>query len=131
MIVDLSVVGDASTLGPPAAGSPPVDLQTAFRGPGHWQPSRIATLLHTGTHVDAPIHVVAGGRPIEAIAIDELSGPCVVIDVQDATDREPIDAARLEAAAPRSPPARSSRSARTGRIGVGGRSRTTTRHRRS
>lgn len=104
MIVDLSVVVDASTFGPPAAGSPPVELQTAFRGPGHWQSSRIAALLHTGTHVDAPLHVVAGGRPIEALTLEELSGPCVVIDVHDATEREPIDAARLEAAAPEVPP---------------------------
>jgi len=104
MIIDLSVVVDASTLGPPAAGSPPVDLQTAFRGPGHWQSSRIATLLHSGTHVDAPLHVVAGGRAIDAVTLDELSGPCIVIDVHDAMKREPIDAARLAAAASEIPP---------------------------
>lgn len=100
MIVDLSVVVDRSTLGPPAAGSPPVELETAFRGPGHWQASRIAALLHTGSHVDAPLHVAADGRPIEALTLEELWGPCVVIHVRDASEREPIDAARLEAAAP-------------------------------
>ena len=100
MILDLSVVVDATTEGPPAAGSPPVSLETAFRGPGHWQSSRIAALLHTGSHVDAPLHVVAGGRPIDSIALEELSGPAVVIDVHDAGEREPIDAGRLQAAAP-------------------------------
>lgn len=100
MIVDLSVVIDAHTLGPPAAGSPPVTLETAFRGPGHWQSSRIAALLHTGSHVDAPLHVVAGGRAIESLTLDELSGTATVIDVHDAREREPIDAARLRAAAP-------------------------------
>jgi kynurenine formamidase len=104
VIVDLSVVVDGNTLGPPAAGSPPVELQTAYRGPGHWQASRISALLHTGTHVDAPLHVVAGGRPIEALTLEELSGSCLVIDVSDATEREPIDARRLEAAAPEIPP---------------------------
>ena len=68
MIVDLSVVVDAATLGPPAAGSPPVVLETAFRGPGHWQSSRIAALLHTGSHVDAPLHVVAAPGPAVAVA---------------------------------------------------------------
>jgi arylformamidase len=100
MIVDLSVVVDAHTLGPPAAGSPPVTLETAFRGPGHWQSSRIAALLHTGSHVDAPLHVISGGRAIESLTLDELSGSAVVIDVHDAEEREPIDAARLRAAAP-------------------------------
>jgi kynurenine formamidase len=105
MIVDLSVVVDGTTLGPPAAGSPPVTVETAFRGPGHWQSSRIAALLHTGSHVDAPLHVVAGGRPVEALTLDELSGAAAVIDLHDAQEREPIDASRLEAAAPAIPPA--------------------------
>jgi arylformamidase len=100
VILDLSVVVDATTQGPPAAGSPLVSLETAFRGPGHWQSSRIAALLHTGSHVDAPLHVVAGGRPIDSIALEELSGPVIVIDVHDAGEREPIDAGRLQAAAP-------------------------------
>lgn len=104
MILDLSVVVDATTLGPPAAGSPPVSLETAFRGPGHWQSSRIAALLHTGSHVDAPLHVVAGGRSIESVTLEELSGTAVVIDVHDAGEREALDPARLQAAAPGIPP---------------------------
>lgn len=99
MILDLSVLVDDTTHGPPAAGSPPVVLETRFRGPGHWQSSRIATLLHTGSHVDAPLHVVAGGSAIEDVALDRLSGTAVVIDVHDAAEREPIDAHRLEDAA--------------------------------
>ena len=103
MILDLSVVVDATTEGPPAAGSPPVSLETAFRGPGHWQSSRISALLHTGSHVDAPLHVVAGGRPIESLTLDELSGTAVVIDVHDADEREALDAPRLQTAAPEVP----------------------------
>jgi arylformamidase len=104
VILDLSVVVDTTTLGPPAAGSPPVSLETTFRGPGHWQSSRIAALLHTGSHVDAPLHVVAGGRPIESVTLEELSGTAIVIDVHDAREREAIDAARLDTAAPDVPP---------------------------
>jgi kynurenine formamidase len=100
VIVDLSVVVDASTLGPPAAGSPPVSLETAFRGPGHWQSSRISALLHTGSHVDAPLHVVAGGRSIDSVTLDEICGNGVVIDLHDVGERERIDASRLAAAAP-------------------------------
>jgi kynurenine formamidase len=99
VIVDLSVVVDATTQGPPAAGSPPVLLETAFRGPGHWQSSRMAALLHTGTHVDAPLHVVEGGRPIHDVTLDELAGTAVVLDLSDAGEREVIDGARLSRAA--------------------------------
>jgi arylformamidase len=104
MIVDLSVVVDGTTQGPPAAGSPPVTLETAFRGPGHWQSSRIAALLHTGSHVDAPLHVIAGGRSVDELTLDELRGPLVVIDVHDAREREAIDARRLEAVTTDIPP---------------------------
>jgi len=98
--VDLSVPVDASTLGPPAAGSPPVVLETAFRGPGHWQSSRIAALLHTGSHVDAPLHVVAGGAAIGAVGVDRVIGEAVVIDLHGVGPRESIDADLLRAAAP-------------------------------
>lgn len=98
-IVDLSVVVDERTEGPPAAGSPPVVLETTFRGPGHWQSSRMAALIHTGTHVDAPLHVVRDGRAIQDLSLDELAGTCVVLDVHDVGEREPIDAERLRAAA--------------------------------
>lgn len=98
-IVDLSVEVDRSTLGPPAAGSPPVVLETSFRGPGHWQSSRMAALLHTGTHVDAPLHVVADGASIGGVGLDRVIGDAVVLDLHDAEPREAIDAARLEAAA--------------------------------
>jgi len=96
-IVDLSVVVDASTQGPPAAGSPPVILETAHRGPGHWQSSRIAMLLHTGSHVDSPLHVVADGATIGSVALERVTGEATVLDLSDVEPREAIDAARLEA----------------------------------
>lgn len=36
---------------------------------------------HTGTHVDAPRHYVAGGRTVEQLDLDDLCGPCQVLDV--------------------------------------------------
>ena len=95
--VDLSVPVDGSTFGPPAAGSPPVLFETAFRGPGHWQSSRVATLLHTGSHVDAPLHVVAGGDDVEALGPSKIFGSAVVVDLTDAGEREPIGAERIAA----------------------------------
>ena len=36
---------------------------------------------HTGTHVDAPSHFIEGGNTIEQYKLDQLCGPCVVVDL--------------------------------------------------
>lgn len=37
--------------------------------------------VHTGTHVDAPAHFVRGGRSVDAIPLEVLVGPAMVINV--------------------------------------------------
>lgn len=37
--------------------------------------------VHTGTHVDAPLHMLAGGATIESISLDRLVGPARVLDL--------------------------------------------------
>jgi arylformamidase len=49
---------------------------------------------HSGTHVDAPMHFVAGGASIDQVALAPLIGPARVIDVAD--DVQAIDAAELD-----------------------------------
>ncbi|MBM7503850.1 cyclase family protein [Agromyces aurantiacus] len=41
---------------------------------------------HTGTHVDAPAHTVAGGRTMDAVELDELVGDALVIHVEGLED---------------------------------------------
>ncbi|PIP73678.1 MAG: kynurenine formamidase [Candidatus Lloydbacteria bacterium CG22_combo_CG10-13_8_21_14_all_47_15] len=43
--------------------------------------SRISFGTHSGTHVDAPKHVLEGGVPIDALPLDVFIGLCRVIDV--------------------------------------------------
>ena len=38
---------------------------------------------HTGTHIDAPLHFLAQGKPIGAIPLDYLIGPAQVIEIPD------------------------------------------------
>lgn len=38
--------------------------------------------VHTGTHVDAPLHFVEGGASIEQLALEPFIGPCTVIEVK-------------------------------------------------
>ncbi len=49
---------------------------------------------HTGTHIDAPLHFVDGGKTTLEIPLDKLIGPCQVVDLQGKTS---ITAADLEA----------------------------------
>jgi len=48
---------------------------------------------HSGTHIDAPMHFVANGAPIDQVALDPLIGPARVIDVPDSV--RAIDAGEL------------------------------------
>jgi arylformamidase len=51
--------------------------------------------LHTGTHVDAPLHFLRRGAGITGVDLARLAGPCVVVDVTAAADRvEAADLAR-------------------------------------
>ena len=37
---------------------------------------------HAGSHMDAPLHFVEGGAPIDQIAPEVFIGPCVVVDLR-------------------------------------------------
>lgn len=43
--------------------------------------SLLSLNVHTGTHVDAPLHMLAGGSTIESISLDRLVGPARVLDL--------------------------------------------------
>ena len=40
------------------------------------------TGCHSGTHVDAPLHMVPGGATIDALSLDCFLGPCRVLTIQ-------------------------------------------------
>ena len=48
---------------------------------------------HSGTHIDAPMHFVRDGAPIERISLGALIGPARIIDIPDAV--QAITAAEL------------------------------------
>ncbi len=51
--------------------------------------------VHTGTHIDAPAHTIAGAPTTEQLALDTFVGACFVADLRG---RASIDAADLESA---------------------------------
>ena len=48
---------------------------------------------HSGTHIDAPMHFVRDGAPIDLVPLEALIGPARVIDIPDAV--QAINAAEL------------------------------------
>jgi len=48
---------------------------------------------HSGTHIDAPMHFIASGIPVDQVALDPLIGAARVIDISDSV--QAIDAAEL------------------------------------
>jgi len=58
--------------------------------------SRMECCVHTGTHVDAPLHFVRDGAAVEHMALDMLMGTAEVVELADV---EAITAAHLEALA--------------------------------
>jgi arylformamidase len=53
---------------------------------GYVSESRIELDVHTGTHVDAPLHMIVQGKTMETIPLEKLVGPCRVIDLTEAED---------------------------------------------
>jgi arylformamidase len=55
--------------------------------------SRLAFGVHTGTHVDAPVHFIDGAPGAEALPLDVLVGPASVLDL---TAAEHLDASAFD-----------------------------------
>ena len=47
--------------------------------------TRIEMGLHSGTHVDAPVHFLDGGAGVDELSLEALVGPCVVVEAPDLT----------------------------------------------
>jgi arylformamidase len=52
--------------------------------------SRLDFGVHSGTHVDAPLHFIVGAAGAEELSLDVLTGPCEVVTVEE------LDAAAVE-----------------------------------
>jgi arylformamidase len=53
---------------------------------GYVSESRVRLDVHTGTHVDAPLHMVENGQTLDTIALERLVGSCRVVDLTEVTD---------------------------------------------
>jgi arylformamidase len=66
------------------------------------QVSRLILGTHTGTHLDAPRHFIAGGQTVDQLDLEALLGPCCVLDVRSTglhVTREDLERFDLQAGA--------------------------------
>jgi kynurenine formamidase len=67
---------------------------------GRWYVvTQLALSGHAGTHVEAPLHAVAGGASIGELPVTQFFGEAVILDLSQAPSGEPIERAALRAAA--------------------------------
>jgi arylformamidase len=57
-----------------------------------WRLELLSLASHTGSHVDAPLHKLAGGASLSEMPLDRFVGDAFVVDLRDATPSMPITA---------------------------------------
>lgn len=91
-MVDLTHPFDARTLYWPTSPSG-FDLDTLSYGPtptGYFYAANaFSSPEHGGTHLDAPIHFSARGRTVDAVPLEQLIAPAVVIDISEKAAQDP------------------------------------------
>jgi len=91
-LIDLSVAVNSNTMSPPSTNIR-VEITPHRRGPGFWQVSSVNQGLHTGAHIDSPLHVFKDGITTAEISLDQVIGEAVTIDLSfvDANHKISID----------------------------------------
>ena len=79
-LIDLSVTVDSNTMSPPSTNLR-VEITPHKRGPGHWQASSVRQSLHTGSHIDSPLHVYRDGITAAELRLDQVMGEAIVVDL--------------------------------------------------
>ena len=62
---------------------PPVKSEILRDHPQHdWRVELLTLSNHTGSHVDAPLHKVAGGASLDEIPLERFAGPARIVDLR-------------------------------------------------
>lgn len=82
-IVDLSHPFDAQTIYWPTEAGFVLEKEHDGGTPGgfYYRSNKFSLPEHGGTHIDAPAHFAKEGRTVDAIPLEQLVGPAVLVDV--------------------------------------------------
>ena len=97
-LVDLTHAFDADTIYWPTEEGFVLERGPAGVTPGgyYYEAHRFRAAEHGGTHLDAPIHFAAGHQTTDAIPLERLVGPAVVVDVSRACAADRDHAVAIE-----------------------------------
>lgn len=94
-IIDLSYPINQNT--PVFPGGPPVEVKrnTTIEKDGY-EDHLLQIETHIGTHIDAPSHMVSGGKNLDEISIEQFVGQGVYVDVRNEFDLAVIKKVKIE-----------------------------------
>lgn len=91
MIVDLSMNIEEGIITFPVHWHPIVEVSILGRLNFEGRETRKVTFgTHTGTHVDAPRHFVAGGQTVDKLDLEVCYGPATLLDFRDLDERSEL-----------------------------------------
>jgi len=61
---------------------PVVFKRTLDHAESGWRMEEIAMATHTGSHLDAPLHRIAGGASIDQLPLESFAGPALIADLR-------------------------------------------------
>jgi arylformamidase len=80
-MIDVTVMLSPRT--PVWPGAPRLEIsqkKTDLGGGNEATDSKFTMIPHCGTHIDAPLHLAKGGKTVDALPLDLLMGPCLVLE---------------------------------------------------
>lgn len=96
-LIDISLPLHEGTIVYP--GNPQIEIQAMPSATSGSVISKIVFGSHTGTHVDAPQHVIQNGESLDEIALETFVGNCRVIDCtadKESVSRETLETANIQ-----------------------------------
>ncbi len=94
-VIDLTHVIEEGMPVYPGTEPPSFEPANTYERDG-FKETRISMFTHTGTHMDPPAHLFAGGATLDAFPPDQFIGKALVIDCTGLGEGEPITTERLE-----------------------------------
>lgn len=94
-LIDLTVTLNAQTPlypGDPATKIEPAGVMERDGYTDHY----ISVGNHVGTHIDAPLHMAAGGKSLDKMPVDRFAGRGVLVDVTDGFSLERLQQADIK-----------------------------------
>ena len=94
-VIDLTHVIEEGMPVYPGTEPPSFEPANTYERDG-FKETRISMFTHTGTHMDPPAHLFAGGATLDAFPPDQFIGKALVIDCTGLGEGEPITTECLE-----------------------------------